>query len=729
MRLPATGTASTNRWAKDLQRPPATMEHTGATAMFDINGSSEFDNMKRNDLGKNVENVSGENEDDVHGYTSDSGAGTVDAGKSFWLKLLENRDENSSNGEYDDDNDEEDESREEIEDLSRTNTPRVQEISQQAPSTYPKKTVVQKWENIIRANHHGLENFGKRIEFDDNLESSSRSYTRRSVGILTSHSNTSKPTKVRKSFGLGDITNSLNTPLSTSSTPKDVRIESSDTNQLSSRTHSRISVSDGVTSHSNLSKPTKARRSFGLGDFTSLSTSTTSKDATNHSNTSKPTKARRSFDLGDFTNNLNVPLSTGTNPRGGNVSSKFSLHDNNMKGKEDHSVTKSTVAASWQAERTSNNTTNNSGNSDDYESTAKDVDSIASVDSDKTGFKKLLGIWNHQSDADHNRSFRSPPNNSKKLSKDSTTKNDVDVTESFTKKSDESFTFTNIRMNQTFYGREDAASILASENCSVSTKDVIPSSFLPLKQRSISDYVVSNNGLIYSDEYEESNKLSADKEPIRALVILEQRNTCDILIGEARQNNEGEERLVIQNIDFKTEGIECECSRSAFSGNDDLISFFLPQMGMACACGRKRDGLINPNDPTALENILRPWQVEFLKSFGIHRGEQLVKARHRSAGIMARALRQWRKKHGMISFKTSSCGTALQLWSKICKAYVRSIRKQILAGNNENFERETGAALFGEMSQFLDDLPAAPKRRDRTSDDFLDIEPESQVEV
>eukprot|EP00536_Pseudo-nitzschia_multiseries_P001174 jgi/Psemu1/234346/estExt_Genewise1.C_140217 len=152
-------------------------------------------------------------------------------------------------------------------------------------------------------------------------------------------------------------------------------------------------------------------------------------------------------------------------------------------------------------------------------------------------------------------------------------------------------------------------------------------------------------------------------------------------------------------------------------------------MGMACSCGRKRYRLAKPHDPTRLENIMRPWQVEFLASLGIKRGDELVKARHRSADIMATAMRQWRKKQGMTSFKTSACATALHIWSKICKSYVRFVRRQIQAGN-DNFEYgPPDGVLFSEMSQFLDDLPAAPKRRSRVVEDSDDFEPGSQVEV
>ena len=159
-----------------------------------------------------------------------------------------------------------------------------------------------------------------------------------------------------------------------------------------------------------------------------------------------------------------------------------------------------------------------------------------------------------------------------------------------------------------------------------------------------------------------------------------------------RQERPWREDLVKQRVsDFSdavsvlsaTEEGACKCSASVFSSNDELVEFFLPLMGMACTCGRRPMGLINPEEPTSLENILRPWQVKFLAAFGIHRGDQLVKAHHRSAKALANALRQYRRKHEMTPFRTKSCGMALQIWSKTSKSYVRSIRKQLLDGTSE----------------------------------------------
>jgi hypothetical protein len=227
----------------------------------------------------------------------------------------------------------------------------------------------------------------------------------------------------------------------------------------------------------------------------------------------------------------------------------------------------------------------------------------------------------------------------------------------------------------------------------------------------------------------------------QAQVVLENNGNRmhDLIVGGAQECVSGRS-VFVQKLDSVAENrhgdelggeciVQCECSSSVFSGNDDFVSFFLPQMGMACSCGRQRRGLMKPEDPTAIDNVLRPWQCEFLQSFGIHRGEQLVKARHRSGDILAQALRQWRKKYDMVPFKTSSCGIAIHIWAKTCKAYVRSIRKQIQDGNG-TLERQPGP-LVDELSHFLHCLPEAPQKRVRGGAGrvTLNIEPESQVEV
>ena len=70
----------------------------------------------------------------------------------------------------------------------------------------------------------------------------------------------------------------------------------------------------------------------------------------------------------------------------------------------------------------------------------------------------------------------------------------------------------------------------------------------------------------------------------------------------------------------------------------------------------------------------------------------------------------------------------IHIWAKTCKAYVRSIRKQIQDGN-EILERQPGS-LVDELSHFLHCLPEAPPKRVKGAVGVtLNIEPESQVEV
>lgn len=153
---------------------------------------------------------------------------------------------------------------------------------------------------------------------------------------------------------------------------------------------------------------------------------------------------------------------------------------------------------------------------------------------------------------------------------------------------------------------------------------------------------------------------------------------------------------------FPVDG-ECFCSSGVFAGKDDLIDFFLPLMGTGCTCGKYSNGLRNPEEPTSLENILRPWQVDFLTGFGIYRGDEMVKAHHRSGSALATALRQYQKKKGISSYRTKSCAMALEIWAKTCKAFVRSIRKQLTEGT---VELKLPNTLYI-LSSFLEKLPVS----------------------
>jgi hypothetical protein len=223
----------------------------------------------------------------------------------------------------------------------------------------------------------------------------------------------------------------------------------------------------------------------------------------------------------------------------------------------------------------------------------------------------------------------------------------------------------------------------------------------------------------------------------RAIVLLERDNKYEVLVGQAERSRD--QQLILQNVEVVSAeksmndgdisvpvNQNCDCAQSIFSGNDDLINFFLPQMGMACTCQRQQWGFAKPDNPTAIENVLRPWQVKFLHRFGILHADQLVKARHRSSGILAKAMRQWRMKEGMLAFRTSSCMMAIDIWAKTCKAYVRSVRKQ-MRGEGAPLATSLPAAFVPELSNYLNDFPHAQTPRANTN--VYGIIAQSQVEV
>jgi hypothetical protein len=186
----------------------------------------------------------------------------------------------------------------------------------------------------------------------------------------------------------------------------------------------------------------------------------------------------------------------------------------------------------------------------------------------------------------------------------------------------------------------------------------------------------------------------------------------------------GEDPIVAPNGHLRT----CACASSIFSGNDQLVEFFLPQLGMACTCGKDPPVFPVPGiaDPTAIEHILRPWQCTFLKSFGIHRGDQLVKAHHRSAGVLAKAMKKWRKKYDMPRARTVSCGLALHIWAKVSKIFVRSVRRQLALGVDITTPPNTVAFLTQVLGERRVSVPHTGRRR-RSPKEL--IEPESQVEI
>uniref|UniRef100_A0A7S1VMA0 Uncharacterized protein n=1 Tax=Grammatophora oceanica TaxID=210454 RepID=A0A7S1VMA0_9STRA len=125
----------------------------------------------------------------------------------------------------------------------------------------------------------------------------------------------------------------------------------------------------------------------------------------------------------------------------------------------------------------------------------------------------------------------------------------------------------------------------------------------------------------------------------------------------------------------------CACQGPMFSGNKDQVEFYLPQLGVACTCGKhKTNRNLNSANATDLTNILRPWQVKFLESLDITMAEQLVIAYSSQGSRLARDMRKWRKKKRLRSVKTKSCEIALHIWARTCRTVVKSVHAQQATG-------------------------------------------------
>jgi hypothetical protein len=143
-------------------------------------------------------------------------------------------------------------------------------------------------------------------------------------------------------------------------------------------------------------------------------------------------------------------------------------------------------------------------------------------------------------------------------------------------------------------------------------------------------------------------------------------------------------KFFISNID---DANRCTCEAAMFSTNAEHVEFYLPILGVSCSCGKQLQQLppqcASNSNPCALECILRPWQVEFLKSVGIHGAIDFVHAFNERAFVLATQMRKWRQQKGMLSVKTKSCRVALHIWHRTCKSVIRHVREQQARGVSE----------------------------------------------
>jgi hypothetical protein len=139
-----------------------------------------------------------------------------------------------------------------------------------------------------------------------------------------------------------------------------------------------------------------------------------------------------------------------------------------------------------------------------------------------------------------------------------------------------------------------------------------------------------------------------------------------------------EDGPVISNLDQISSMNECLCSK-----DPEYVNFFLPKLGATCSCGlndANNVSMTEGDDPLALASILREWQVDFLDSVDIHTAKELVQVYNLKGGLLAKEMRKWRRKQRLASVKTASCAIALHIWTRTCKAVIKSVQKQIAEG-------------------------------------------------
>ena len=149
-----------------------------------------------------------------------------------------------------------------------------------------------------------------------------------------------------------------------------------------------------------------------------------------------------------------------------------------------------------------------------------------------------------------------------------------------------------------------------------------------------------------------------------------QNETCAVF--RARNNAENRENeFYISNIHNIKHSAICPCQDSLVFKQTGVADFYLPKLGMICTCGLKDEVPLVNNDPYHLENILRDWQIEFLKTHNIHTAVDLLHSYTQDSNLLAKSMRDWRKQKGMMSIKTKSCRIALRIWARTCKVVIQ----------------------------------------------------------
>jgi len=245
--------------------------------------------------------------------------------------------------------------------------------------------------------------------------------------------------------------------------------------------------------------------------------------------------------------------------------------------------------------------------------------------------------------------------------------------------------------------------VTISVSSSVSQDDVAASSINDIDTHSEELSDKENGGLITFNQKQEEGAIPGAFPKLKKNVSLSQHDTI-INDYDNEYNNEDDDM-----------GYE-ECSTSPFT--DHQSEFYLPQLGLASI----EDRLSFSNNPTALSNILRPWQYHFLASLDVHTADEMLRAHKNDANDLSRKMKKWRKKQGnLVLYKTKECYAALKIWARTCKVVLRSIQKQ----REEARARSTGSGMEeeGEIDGDQQDNGADIKEEDVIIEkpQFLDI--------
>jgi Kinesin motor domain len=151
---------------------------------------------------------------------------------------------------------------------------------------------------------------------------------------------------------------------------------------------------------------------------------------------------------------------------------------------------------------------------------------------------------------------------------------------------------------------------------------------------------------------------------------LSQNDAC--AISRARSNAENRENeFYISNMQTVRHSPSCPCQDSLAVKQTEVADFYLPKLGTICTCGQKDEVPLVNDDPSHLENILREWQIEFLKTRNIHTAVDLLHAYTQDSHGLAKSMRIWRTEKGLMSIKTKSCCIALRIWARTCKVVLQ----------------------------------------------------------